>query len=132
MPPIGVKPGVLFDIIAPAGYIILSTLKTVAAKDVVPIIITSGTDDDHSGPTDPHKLGEAYDVRSQNMSHLQKAEFMDELDFQLGRIRFYYFLEADGLNYEHFHIQRRKRTVFTAKDLLDWVSPGLRIKPTTT
>lgn len=127
MVPIGVKPGVEFGVIAPAGIIILSSLREVAAKDLLPIIITSGTDDAHSGPKDPHKTGEAYDIRSRNMSHIQKQRFIDELDYWLGRARFFYFLEAEAEVYEHFHIQRRKKTTFTIADMLNWQAPGLKL-----
>ena len=62
------KEGVLFQKIAPAGFRILSAIDQVSQALSVNLVITSGTDGEHSGPNDPHHRGEAFDVRSQSFS----------------------------------------------------------------
>lgn len=118
-----VKPGARFDRIAPAGYLILSALRRIADTVDHDLLITSGTDDAHSGPGDPHHLGEAYDVRSHDLTAEQKAAVLRALQTLLGSRRFYFFLEGAGTVSEHFHIQRRKDTTFTIADLLAWTGP---------
>lgn len=113
-----VKAGVRFDVIAPAGYCILTALKAASLGLNVPLTITSGTDGEHSGPDDPHHYGEAYDVRSHDYDEDTKQRILDGV---LGRLGddFYGFVEASGTSNEHYHIQRRKGTTF---DLLKWLS----------
>lgn len=55
---IRVKDGVLFLKIAPAGFRILSAIDQVAQALSLDLVITSGTDGEHSGPLDPHHRGE--------------------------------------------------------------------------
>ena len=103
--------GVEFQTIKPAGFRILSALDMLAARLPYDLFITSGTDGAHSGPTDPHKTGEAYDVRSHGLTEPQKHEVVAVLTQTLGP-RFYAFLEAPGTPNEHFHVQRAKGTIY--------------------
>lgn len=110
------KPGVEFTTIAPAGFLILQALKTVSRNLGVNLTITSACDGDHSGPTDPHKSGEAYDVRSHDFGPLFKDHILSEVMTELGKVHFFGFLEAPGEPNEHFHFQRAKGTTFGLED----------------
>jgi hypothetical protein len=114
-----VKPGVTFNVIAPAGYMILDSLKAASKTLGFDLTITSGDDGAHSGPTDPHKTGEAYDVRSNDLAHEQKAQVLHAVMGALEMGRFYGFLEGMDTANEHFHFQRSKGTAFSAQDMLD-------------
>ncbi len=106
------KDGVLFSAIAPAGFRILSAIDQVALALSVELIITSGTDGEHSGPSDPHRRGEAFDVRSQGFSPELKQQILDGVMRRLGFERFYGFLEAKDTSNEHFHFQVKKGTTY--------------------
>ena len=110
--PVYVKEGVLFDIIAPGGFRILSAIEQAAVKLTCDLVITSGTDGDHSGPTDPHKLGKAYDVRSRDMSPEQKDVVLAQIMNYLGWEQFYGFLENPNQDDEHFHYQVAKGKMY--------------------
>lgn len=111
-----IKPGVQFTW-APAGFIILDALKAASKELGVNLTITSGSDGTHSGPTDPHKLGVAYDIRSKDMSKEMKGKFLDFMKIRISP-RFYIFLEAPGTENEHWHAQRAKNTTFDITDYL--------------
>lgn len=111
-----VKPGVTFTF-APAGFRILEALKRVSGELGVDLTITSGSDGVHSGPKDPHKLGEAYDIRSKDLSPANKTALVDRLRVHLGS-QFFVFLEVPGTDNEHVHAQRRKNTLYTILDYL--------------
>jgi hypothetical protein len=117
-----IKPGTEFDVIAPGGYAILDALRDIAKFSEVDLVITSGTDGTHSGPTDPHKRGMAYDVRAHGLSLGQRAFVLSGLEMALGREQFYFFLEAEGEPNMHFHIQVAKGRTYTIEDLLAWKS----------
>lgn len=112
-----VKPGVMF-ILAPAGVRILEALKLTSRLMHTDLVITSGSDGIHSGPKDPHYSGEAYDVRTRDLSPAGKEELVTTLSELLGD-RFYAFLEAPGTTNEHVHVQRKKNTVYGMKDYLE-------------
>ena len=114
-----VKPGVRFDVIAPGGYLILAAIKAASKELGLDLTITSGTDGAHSGPKDPHKTGEAYDVRSHDFSHEQKAQILEVIMGRLEHGRFYGFLEGMNTPTEHFHCQRSKGTTFSAEEMLN-------------
>lgn len=116
---IKVKPGVEFSVIAPAGYMILSALKYTSKLLGMDLTITSGTDGEHSGPTDPHHAGEAYDVRSHDLQPSVKSAVLMAMMNELGTNHFYGFLESPGTDGEHFHIQRAKGTTFSVEDFLN-------------
>lgn len=107
-----VKEGVLFSTIAPAGFRILSAIDQVSQALSVDLVITSGTDGEHSGPNDPHHRGEAYDVRCQGFSAELKDQILAGVMRKLGFDRFYGFLEAAGTTNEHFHFQVKKGTTY--------------------
>jgi hypothetical protein len=116
---INVKEGVEFSIIAPAGFLILQALKTTSKTLNLDLTITSGTDGAHSGPTDPHHSGEAFDVRCNDLSSSLKTMVLNAVMYDLGFDRFYGFIEAPDTGNEHLHFQRRKGTTFTVEDFLN-------------
>ena len=112
-----VKSGVSF-LPTPALFRMLEVLKDTSLSVGVPLTITSGSDGDHSGPTDPHKTGEAIDVRSHDLTQEQKTAFLYYMRNGLGPL-FYVFLESPGKPNEHFHCQRRKQTIYTMQEYLN-------------
>src|SRR5712691_6260656 len=106
------KPGVEFTKIAPAGFRILEAITVTARLSGMDLCITSACDGAHSGPNDPHHRGEAYDVRSHDMTAEQKTSVLGYLGNQLPPASFYYFLESPDTDNEHFHIQVRKGTTY--------------------
>lgn len=106
------KEGVLFQKIAPSGFRILSAIDQTAWNLGIDLVITSGTDGEHSGPNDPHHRGEAYDVRSHGFAEELKQQVIDAVMSLLGFERFYGFLEAAGSQNEHFHFQIKKNTTY--------------------
>lgn len=107
-----VKPGVKFSVIAPGGFRILSVIDLTAHSLLCDLTITSACDGKHSGLDDPHHRGEAYDVRSHNLSAEQKQLVFTQIMTKLGWEHFYGFLESPGTENEHFHFQVKKGTVF--------------------
>lgn len=106
-----VKSNVLFTMISPGGFRILSAIDQVAAKLDCDLVVTSGTDGEHSGPSDPHHSGNAYDVRSHDLSSEQKDLVLAQVNNILGD-RFYGFIEAPNSDNEHFHFQVKKGTTY--------------------
>ena len=102
------KEGVLFSRIAPGGFAILSAITQTAANLQLDLIITSACDGEHSGPMDPHPLGQAYDVRSHNLTQDQKDKALASIMQILGWTYFYGFIEDPGGDNEHLHIQVAK------------------------
>jgi len=107
-----VKSSVLFTVIAPGGFRILSAIDQTAAKLDCDLVITSGCDGTHSGPADPHHSGNAYDVRSHDFTAEEKDRILAEIMTVLGWTYFYGFLESTGTDNEHFHCQVKKGTVY--------------------
>ena len=105
------KPGVLFTMIAPGGFRILSAIDQAAQELGWDLIITSAADGTHSGPNDPHHRGEAYDIRSHEFNAEEKDKVVSTLRRILGD-RFYVFLESQGSDNEHIHAQVTRGTVF--------------------
>ena len=120
---------VRFDSIRPAGFRILAALDRIARHWIRDLWLTSGTDGTHSGPTDPHKTGEAYDVRSKDCASMEEkiklvrlivlelCEHPDEGVFVAGptgfaNVHFFAFVEAVGTGNEHIHVQRRKGLIY--------------------
>ena len=112
-----IKPGVTFDTDgygrksapAPGGIRIVAAIDAVAKSLDHDVTITSVCDGLHSGPEDPHPLGNAVDVRTHDLVDPQK--FLAELKFELGPA-FYAFIEDPGEPNEHIHAQVSKGTVF--------------------
>jgi hypothetical protein len=108
-----VKDGVLFTIIAPAGFRILSAIDECAKNLSFDLTITSACDGVHSGPADPHHTGEAYDVRTHDFpDETTKQVVLSDIMTSLGLMSFYGFIEDPGTDNEHIHIQRKKDTVY--------------------
>lgn len=122
-----VKPGVEFTLIAPAGFRLLGALEATARGIGLDLTITSACDGEHSGPTDPHHKGEAYDVRSKGLPlltiemliHHAILALCDEGEVPVAASRtsyttnhFFGFLEQAGTANEHLHFQRRRNTVY--------------------
>lgn len=105
MPCVRVKPGVLFTSIAPGGFHILAGLDALAAFLTHDVTITSAWDGPHSGPEDPHKKGEAFDVRTHDLPDKHAA--LNTLIGFLGEEKFYCFLEKPDTPDEHIHAQVR-------------------------
>lgn len=110
-----VKPGVQFNVIAPAGFRLLAALDNAALSLGHDLTITSGTDGEHSGSDDPHHSGNAYDVRSQDVPDKQ-AVLITVLSLLGTPVpssggfvtdKFFGWLEQAGTANEHFHFQLR-------------------------
>ena len=107
-----VKDGALFAEIAPGGFRILSAIDQTARSYGLDLTITSGTDGLHSGPNDPHHRGEAYDLRTHDMTSQQKQDVLDKIMALLGWDCFYGFLESPGTDNEHIHVQVKKGSAY--------------------
>lgn len=107
-----VKDGVQFAVIAPGGFRILSAIDRAAKELGFDLTITSGSDGIHSGVDDPHKRGEAYDIRTHGLIEAEKASVLSNLMGVLGWDRFYAFLESPNTESEHLHVQIRKGTTY--------------------
>ena len=118
-----VKAGVDFGpSLAPAGARILEVLKQLVPAYAFDITITSARDGVHSGPTDPHHSGEAFDLRTRTLTTEQKAALLADLRQTLYKTplrHFYAFLEAPDQPNEHIHCQRRQGTVYSVDDYLN-------------
>jgi hypothetical protein len=106
------KDGAQFSVIAPAGFCILSALQQATQRLALDLTITSACDGEHSGPEDPHHRGEAYDVRSHDLTEHQKLSVLNTVMGVLNWERFYGFLEAPGTDNEHLHFQVKKGTQY--------------------
>jgi len=106
------KPGVLFTVIAPGGFELLSAIALTAKQIGHDLTITSACDGSHSGPDDPHHRGEAYDIRTHDLlPPLTPQHALETLIVQLGP-RFYAFLEDPDSDNEHIHCQVARNTVY--------------------
>lgn len=110
---------------APAGIRILAALWNVSQSNVMDLWISCGRDG--HGPNDPHTLGEAFDVSVKLMDVPTIVKIKKQLDQMLGeRFTVLYethetpsdpmlaaiaYVNADASG-PHFHIQRRKGTVY--------------------
>lgn len=122
------KPTAQFEKPTVGGACLIAALAWTAAQSPFDLMITSGTDGTHSGPDDPHKKGNALDVRSSTFSLEDKnrvlhlvTSYLSDLTDQLGEdarivstsdglatALFFGFLEDAGLPNEHYHYQVRK------------------------
>ena len=115
----------------PAGFAILTALGVVARTWPTDIEITCGSEGKHSGPTDPHKRGEAIDVRTNNLTKEQKYQLVVDVIVQLrsgatdtvrmvGKTEvdgwctdhFFACVESPGQPNEHAHFQVRRGTSY--------------------
>lgn len=106
------KPGVrFFDPI-------LNAIQIASEQLGFDLIITSGTDGTHSGLSDPHHSGRAYDVRSHDLASKDGVLLTIMLALNDGPLlpgdggivteHFFGWLENVGQDDEHFHIQVRR------------------------
>jgi hypothetical protein len=132
IPCVRVKDGVTFPAvtgpykgtIAPAGFVLLAAIQA-ATKDIShDLTITSGSDGKHSGPEDPHPKGEAYDVRTHDLTTEQKALALDTIQRESGPLFFAFLEDPDDpthpdpdVSNEHIHCQRKKGTVYPPVEL---------------
>jgi hypothetical protein len=103
--------------LAPAGARILDVLKRIVSGYSFDVTITSGRDGEHSGPADPHHKGEAFDLRSKDLTLVQKRQLVEDLSTGLGK-RFFAFVEQPRTPNEHIHVQRKRATVYSMDDYL--------------
>lgn len=125
------KPGVSLEPMGVGGALIVAALAQTAIRLECDLTVTSGADGVHSGPTDPHALGNADDVRSHDMPTAEKQsvlrlvmgslaalsrqltgqasmERLVDVSGGLANELFFGFLEDAGGANEHFHFQVRK------------------------
>lgn len=108
--------GCQFTEIAPAGFRILAALHAAAQKIGHDLTITSACDGQHSGPTDPHHSGQAYDIRVHDLPNA--ADALTAIMNELGDPKpgsggwvtdlFFGWLEAAGTANAHIHVQLRR------------------------
>jgi hypothetical protein len=110
-----VKDGVEFTKIAPGGFRILAVLDSLA-RQTGDLTITSACDGEHSGPSDPHHRGEAYDVRTHDLPNPMGV--LQLIIAALGLEFFYAFLEDPSTPNEHIHIQVKKGSVYPPAPIL--------------
>lgn len=103
-----VKEGVKFDVIAPGGFVILAALVAISNQLRYDITITSGTDGIHSGESDPHHFGRAYDIRCHDYPEKQQllTSLINILAASYPGI-FFAWIEDEGSTNEHLHVQVR-------------------------
>lgn len=113
---IRVKAGVTW-VYAPGLFRMLEALKHISTSLGVDLTITSAADGAHSGPTDPHKTGNALDIRTHNLTDAQKKAVLAGLAAELCP-DFTMFLEAPATANEHIHCQRAYGTTYTMEKYL--------------
>ena len=114
------KDGCETHTIAPAGFRILSALERCAQVLGHDLVLTCGCDS--HPPDDPHTKGQAFDVRSHDLTDVQKSALliammdalkeptMDSVTPKDGGFvtrHFFGWLEHSGSAQEHFHFQQR-------------------------
>jgi hypothetical protein len=123
IPCVKARAGVKFDVIEPGGFALLGAFALAARDLEQDFIITSGTDGEHSGPLDPHKLGRAYDLHSKSFENKEAAiltvlRYADAsvapfpLDGGFATTYFFMWLEDAGTANEHYHAQVRHGVVY--------------------
>lgn len=124
-----VKEGaVILNPLPPGGQAIWDALVSVAAGLTFDLWITSGADGVHSGPSDPHHTGNAFDVRSHDIPSPAKGNVLyavmqtlatpgEEPQHGSGGLLTQYFfgwIEALGQANEHYHFQLRHGVEYLA------------------
>lgn len=123
-PCVRAKSGVRFDVIAPAGFVLLAAMQRICDVIQKDVVITCGTDS-HTLP-DPHCTGEAYDISVSGYSADDIQKVLGVFGF-LGT-RFYAQYEVSTVPSDptlrvfavvnpratgpHIHSQRAKGTVY--------------------
>lgn len=119
------KAGCQTQIIAPSGIRILGALERTAQVLGHDLVITCGSDS--HGPDDPHTKGQAFDVRSHDLTPAQKVTLLNAMmqalcgnapdvvqpkDGGFVTQHFFGWLEHAGEDTEHFHFQQRNGVVY--------------------
>lgn len=123
------RPTARFDVIAPAGFRILSAIDQATQRCGVDLTITSGTDS--HGFMDPHSAGEAFDVSVKGLTPAQVLGVRTALSTILGP-RFTVLYETPATPSDpalaaiasvnpkatgpHLHLQKRKGTTYPPSD----------------
>lgn len=95
---------------SPAGFHIIWALRTAALTLGHDIVITAGSNGQHSGPDDPHYLGNAFDLRTHDVE--DKQLMLDTITNNLGTAKFYAFIEDPDTDNEHIHVQLRHGIIY--------------------
>lgn len=112
----------------PAGARILGALDRAAAVAGMDLYVTSGAEDQGRKQTDPHMTGEAFDIRTRDLPPTSIIAVRDALrglldasEFTVlfegpqahpdARLAAFQFVNPHSTGF-HFHIQRKKDTVF--------------------
>lgn len=113
----GVKLGTNFS---PALARLLEVLKSLVRSYAFDVTITSVWDGAHK-PGSAHYTGEAFDLRTKDLTTEQKRLLLHDLQNGLygEPRRFYVVLEDQGGHNEHIHGQRRAGTVYTVETYLN-------------
>ncbi len=119
------KAGCQTQIIAPSGVRIIGALERCAQVVGHDLVITCGSDS--HGPDDPHSKGQAFDVRSHDLTPAQKTSLLSAMmqslcgnapdvvqpkDGGFVTQHFFGWLEHAGADNEHFHFQQRNGVVY--------------------
>lgn len=121
------KAGCVTTILAPAGIRILAALE-LAARTVLQKDVTITCANEGHQPTDPHSTGEAFDIRTHDltppekvmllgaiMGALKSPDDVSQLEAKDGGYvtqHFFGWIENPGQVTEHIHVQRRNSTVY--------------------
>lgn len=108
-------PDVRFDELTEAGLLMLSTLRVLAKPLPFDTLwVTAAANGVHSGPTDPHYRGLAFDVRTHLFpTRAARFKFCDQLTAALGP-QFFAFVEDPDAPNEHIHVQVAKGHAYVA------------------
>lgn len=119
------KAGCETSIIAPSGVRILAAIHATAQLLGHDLVVTCGCDSHPA--SDPHSKGQAFDVRSHDLTAAQKQSVLETMMAQLqddpsdlpiakdgGYVTKHFFgwLEHEGQENEHFHWQQRNGVAF--------------------
>lgn len=100
-----------FAKISPGGFVLLAAIHSAAESLGLDLVITSGTDGCHSGESDPHHFGNAYDVRVHDFAPDVQQLILQHIQTAAGP-DFYAFIEDPGTDNLHIHCQVRKGTTY--------------------
>lgn len=114
-------------VVTKSGLRMLSVLEEVATERQLDLVLTAGTNGVHSGPLDPHYLGNALDVRLLDLPVEQRTLLVSDLASRLGPA-FTCLHELPGATLqttaEHLHVQLKKGLSELPKELQQPPSPS--------
>lgn len=120
-----VKTGAMLNGLAPAGIRLLAALEVTARRLNLHLVVTCGTDS--HPPNDPHSLGVALDIRTNDQTFETKKLMLNALIAEvsegaldapmvisngLGTSLFWGWIENPGAADEHLHAQLRHGRVY--------------------